>query len=144
MSLPAYDIDRLPRGEHAFPGPLRDQLVAAILDGRKTATSSLVEDYVREGEPLPQVGDLEVVLDSAGRVVCVTRNVAVVVRRLGDVVDEHAHREGEGHVDAAAWRRGHESFWTSPECVAERGDPPLVLADDTEIVCVTFEVLERR
>jgi hypothetical protein len=34
--------DDLPVAEFAFPGPLRDQLVAAILAGEKTTTSGLV------------------------------------------------------------------------------------------------------
>ncbi|MFC4496634.1 hypothetical protein ACFPA8_21115 [Streptomyces ovatisporus] len=32
----------LPRAEFAFPGPLRDRLVAAVLDGTRTATASLL------------------------------------------------------------------------------------------------------
>ncbi|HEX5993959.1 MAG TPA: hypothetical protein VFY84_02325 [Jiangellales bacterium] len=32
----------LPTFEFAFPGPLRDKLVAAVLDGTKTATTGLL------------------------------------------------------------------------------------------------------
>ena len=32
--------DELPIFEFAFPGPLRDQLVAAVLDGSKTTTTA--------------------------------------------------------------------------------------------------------
>ena len=43
------DAGRLSVGEFAFPGPLRDQLVAAILDGAKTTTTALLrEARVRE------------------------------------------------------------------------------------------------
>lgn len=130
-------------GEYAFPGPLRDRLVATILSGEKTATSSLLEEYEREDEALPAVGDLEAVVDSDGRIACVTRVTDVRVVPLGQVTDDHAHREGEGHADAAAWRRGHERFWTSPEFVDAMGEPTFVLDDDTPVVCVGFEVLER-
>ena len=44
----------LPLAEFAFPGPLRDQLVAAILSGAKTTTTGLVADYEHEGESLPR------------------------------------------------------------------------------------------
>ena len=37
--------DDLPIAEFAFPGPLRDQLVAAILAGAKTTTTGLVADW---------------------------------------------------------------------------------------------------
>jgi hypothetical protein len=36
--------DDLPVAEFSFPGPLRDQLVAAILVGAKTTTTGLVAD----------------------------------------------------------------------------------------------------
>jgi hypothetical protein len=57
----------LPVIEFAFPGPLRDQLVAATLAGEKTTTTGLLVDYERENEPLPAPGSRQVVIDSAGR-----------------------------------------------------------------------------
>ena len=137
------DLTGLPIGEYAFSGPLRDRLVGAILSGAKTATSSLAEAWRRAGDPMPRVGDLEVVVDSAARLVCVTRNTAVATCRLAEVTDEHAEREGEGFAHAAAWRAAHEAFWGSPELVAELGDPPVPMDDDTQVVCVTFEVIRQ-
>lgn len=46
-------MTELPREEFANPGPLRDALVAAILNGTKTSTTSLHADYAAEGETLP-------------------------------------------------------------------------------------------
>lgn len=48
----------LPKAEFAFPGPLRDRLVAAILDGSKTATTGLLTEYEHDGERLPCDGHL--------------------------------------------------------------------------------------
>ena len=42
--------------EFAFPGPIRDGLVARVLSGEKTATSSLLVEWEVEEEPLPIVG----------------------------------------------------------------------------------------
>ena len=56
--------DDLPVAEFAFPGPLRDQLVAAILAGANTTTTGLVADYEQENEPLPGPGLRQVVVDS--------------------------------------------------------------------------------
>ena len=61
----------LPVAEFAFPGPLRDALVAAILAGDKTSTTGLHEEYVREGEAIGPVGHRELVIDSQGRGVAV-------------------------------------------------------------------------
>jgi uncharacterized protein YhfF len=56
----------LPVAAFAFPGPLRDQLVAAIVAGGKTTTTGLVADYENEEEPLPHPGLRQAVVDSAG------------------------------------------------------------------------------
>jgi uncharacterized protein YhfF len=65
------DLASMHKVEFAFPGPLRDQLVAAILNGSKTSTTGLVVDYEHEGEPLPEVGSRSVVIDSDDRPVAV-------------------------------------------------------------------------
>lgn len=135
--------DALPVAEFAFPGPLRDRLVGAILAGAKTTTATLREEYVREGAPLPVVGAEEVVVDSDEHPVAVIRTRDVQVVRLADVTDEHARAEGEAYPDAAAWREGHEAFWTSVEFIAALGEPRIVVDDATEVVCETFEVVRR-
>jgi uncharacterized protein YhfF len=50
-------------GEFAFPGELRDRLVAAILAGTKTTTSCLHLELEVDGEELPTVGSRELVID---------------------------------------------------------------------------------
>jgi uncharacterized protein YhfF len=133
---------RLSVGEFAFPGPLRDQLVAAILTGAKTTTSGLVADYDHGGEPLPRPGDREVVIDSAGEPVAVIELVAVRVIRLADVALAHAVGEGEGYASVAEWRAGHEAFWHSDEMRAAIGDPVFTVGDDTLVVAVEFGVVK--
>lgn len=135
------EAGRLSVGEFAFPGPLRDQLVAAILDGTKTTTTGLVEDYEHEGEPLPRPGDREVVIDSAGDPVALIEIVASRVVRVGDVDLEHAIGEGEGYASVAEWRTGHEAFWHSAEMRESLGDPEFTVNDDTLAVATKFRVV---
>ena len=135
------DVDALPLGEYAFPGPMRDRLVAAILAGRKTSTSSLVQEYEREGEPLPMVGGLEAVIDSQGTRVCVTQNVEVSVCALAEVGHAHAVAEGEGFESVDAWRTTHEQFWHSPQFRAAMDDDRFAVTGETLVVCVRFEVV---
>jgi uncharacterized protein YhfF len=136
--------DELAAVEFAFPGPLRDQLVAAILAGEKTTTSSLADEYEADGDPLPRAGVRQAVIDSAGRRVAVIETTAVRVVRLADVDLAHATGEGEGFASVAEWRAGHERFWHSAEVRAERGDPAFTVDDDTLIVAQAFRVLEQR
>jgi uncharacterized protein YhfF len=135
------EAGRLSVGEFAFPGPLRDQLVAAILDGTKTTTTGLVEDYEREGEPLLRPGDREVVIDSAGDPVTLIEIVSSRVVRVGDVDLAHAIGEGEGYGCVADWRAGHEAFWHSAENREELGDPSFTVNDDTLAVATEFRVV---
>jgi uncharacterized protein YhfF len=131
----------LPVAEFAFPGPLRDQLVAAIVAGTKTTTSGLVADYENESEPLPRPGMRQAVVDSAGRPVAVIETTAVRVVRLGDVDLAHALGEGEGYASVAEWRAGHERFWHSAEMRAALGDPDFTVDDDTLVVAQAFRLV---
>jgi uncharacterized protein YhfF len=140
-TLRRMEPGRLSVGEFAFPGPLRDRLVAAILAGAKTTTSGLVVDYEHEGEALPRPGDREVVLDSAGEPVTVLEIVSVRVIRLVDVDLEHALAEGEGDRSVAEWRTGHEAFWHSEEMRAAMDDPAFTVDDDTLVVAIQFRMV---
>ena len=130
----------LPVAEFAFPGPLRDQLVAAIMTGGKTTTTGLVADYENENEPLPRPGLRQAVVDSAGNPVAVIETTAVRVLRLGDVELAHALGEGEGYTSVPEWRAGHERFWHSAEMRRALGDPEFTVDDDTLVVAQTFRL----
>jgi len=136
--------DDLPLAEFAFPGPLRDQLVAAILAGDKTTTSGLVADYEHEDEPLPRPGLRQTVVDSAGDPVAVIETTAVRVVRLADVDLAHALGEGEGYRSVAEWRAGHEQFWHSDDMRDAMGDPGFTVDDDTLVVAQEFRLVEIR
>lgn len=137
------DVDALPRTYFAFPGTLRDQLVAAILSGAKTSTSSLLVEYEHENEPLPQPGERSVVVDSDDRPVAVIEITEVRVVRVGDVDLQHAIDEGEDYTTVAGWRRAHEDFWHSPEALADLGDPDFRVDDDTPMVAERFRLVHK-
>ena len=129
----------LPIVEFAYPGPLRDALVAAVLSGEKTSTASLLAQYV--DEELPRVGERGAVVDSAGVVVGVIETAAVDIVALKDVSLRHALDEGEGYIDVAQWRAGHERFWQSAEVREELGDPHFTVNDDTQVVLERFTLV---
>ena len=135
------NLDDLPVAEFAFPGPLRDRLLAAILSGAKTSTSSLVLGYACQNEPLPAVGQLSAVVDSQNRRVAAIEVTDVRVVRLADVDLQHVLDEGEGDTSVAQWRAGHERFWHGTEARAELGDPEFMVNDDTLIVAERFRLV---
>ncbi|SCG10152.1 ASCH domain-containing protein, partial [Streptomyces sp. Ncost-T6T-2b] len=100
----------------AFPGPLRDRLVAAVLSGEKVSTTGLVCEYELEQEELPPVGERSALIDSDGREVAVVEVTEVRVLPLGAVDLQHALDEGEGYASVAEWRAGRRAV------LAQRGD----------------------
>jgi uncharacterized protein YhfF len=110
---------------------LADALLALVLSGAKTATCGALREGAYEGgEPMPEVGRRDVVLDGAGRPAAIIETTEVAVRRFDDVPEEFALAEGEGDFDD--WRRGHESYF------ARTGgfDPRM------EVVCERFRLVE--
>ncbi|MFD5468318.1 ASCH domain-containing protein [Kitasatospora sp. NPDC127059] len=134
-----HDND-LPTLELAFPGPERDQGVAAILDGHKTALTGLPEIYEHAREPLPTPGQRFAVLDSAGRTAVTIELTEVRVVAMREIDDAFAHAEGRGYTDATQWRTAHQEFFRSPGVSAFLGHTPTI-DDDTPIVAQRFRTL---
>lgn len=128
----------LPTMEFAFPGPLRDKLVAAVLSGAKTTTTGLF----LPDEPPEEVGRSYAVVDSDDRRVAVIEVTDVRVLRLAEVDLRHAVDEGEDDVSVAQWRANHEKFWHGPEVRAELG-PDFHVDDDTLVVATRFRLADR-
>ena len=125
--------------EFAFPGELRDRLVAAVLRGEKTATSSLRAEYEEDGRDLPRVGERGRVLDSDGQPVGVIETTEVRVLLAREIDLQFARDEGEGFETVADWWDAHDRFWRS---YAE--DPAWRLAEDTVVVAERFRLVEDR
>ena len=133
------------KAEFGFPGTaLREQLVAAVLSGEKTATAGLLVDYERDGDPLPEVGERYAVVDNAGRDVAVIEITEVRVQRIGDTDEQFARDEGEGFESVAQWRDAHDRFWRSyaDEIRTYLGDPDWDVGDDTLFVAERFRLVE--
>jgi uncharacterized protein YhfF len=128
--------------EFGFPGPLRDRLVAAVLSGAKTATSSLLAQWEQDGEQPPSAGELQTVVDSAGVAVAIIEILGSEVVALGAVDDRVARAEGESYQTAAGWRSEHERFWREEVFPRWEGEVP-VLDDSTPVVVEWFRLHEQ-
>jgi uncharacterized protein YhfF len=132
----------LPVAEFADPGPLRDALVASILDGSKTSTSSLLAEYGIDDAPLPVAGQRFAVVNSDGIRIAVIETTGVRIEALGRVDLDHALAEGEGFRSVADWRKAHEEFWNRPEVRGYLDDDAFALDDETPIVLERFRLVE--
>lgn len=127
---------------HDGDGGLGDKLLAAVLRGEKTATSSLAVEYLN-GDQLPRVGERLALTDHAGAIHGVVETTWVTIAPLEGVGDDVAHAEGEGYDDAAAWRSGHEAFWREvADMVREdAGDPSWELRAAEPVVVEWFQLI---
>ena len=117
-------------------GSAPDELAALTLAGVKTATASAYDLYALDGEPVPQVGEYSVLLDSRGEALCVLRDTKVYVASFREVSEEQAYREGEGDRSLTYWRQVHRDFFTDE--LAECG---LQFSEEMPVLCEEFEVV---
>jgi uncharacterized protein YhfF len=127
--------------ELGAPGPMRDDLIASVMRGDKTATSSLLAQYEDEHDPLPEPRSRLALVDSDGEPVGVVEIVSVDVIRLGDADLQLALDEGEGFRSVAEWRVAHEHFWTDKTRPLLNDPLALTIDDDTKVVVERFHLV---
>jgi len=115
---------------------LSRSLIALIRGGGKRAGASLLWGHEHEGDPVPAVGDVGIVLDDSDEPALVTRVTSVEVCPFDQVTPEFASLEGEGDLSLSWWRHAHWLFF-SRECAAIGRVPD----ESMPVVCAAFEVL---
>lgn len=100
--------------ESSFAGNrlLTDELISLFLQGRKYAGSSLVEDFIKNGDTLPKEGRYWIVLDKNENPKCILKTSRVEINKFKDITEEIALAEGEGDGSIAHWKRAHEEFFS--------------------------------
>ncbi|WP_454118225.1 ASCH domain-containing protein [Microbacterium lacticum] len=112
-----------------------DELLGLVLSGVKTGTASSLWDYEHAGDPIPEVGELSIILDGRGAPRAVFETTAVRVVPFGDVDADHAWSEGEGDRSLTAWREIHERYWRA------HSESPRGFAPDMPVVCERFRLI---
>jgi uncharacterized protein YhfF len=115
---------------------LSAELLALIRSGRKRAGTSLLWAVQAEGEALPEVGQIEIVVDHQNRPALVTRITRVDIVAYNDVRAEYAAIEGEGDGSLAYWHDAHWAYF-SRECQRLGREP----SETMPVVCSVFELL---
>jgi uncharacterized protein YhfF len=127
-----------PHVEAGFAGSpsITDDLLQLYLAGKKTAGSSIAEDFMAMGDPLPKVGDYWIYLDSKGELRCILRTEKVVFHKFKDMPVEVAIAEGEGDLSLEYWRRVHSEFY-----FPHLSDWGISQMDDATVVTEYFEIV---
>lgn len=131
MSVPPEHRDAV-RFSFGDSPELADELLDLVLAGKKTATCGTLSQFGEGGEPMPQVGRRDVVLDGQGRPAAVIETTEVTVKRFDEVDEAFARDEGEGDGTLVYWRDAHETYF------ARNGG----FAHDMQLVCERFRVVD--
>jgi len=98
------ELDQFPFGDSP---DLADELLALILEGRKTATCW----SAHEGRKGSEVGKQWVVLNGSGAPRAVLKTTELVQQGFNEVDASFAFDEGEGDRSLAYWRAAHQHYF---------------------------------
>lgn len=112
---------------------MADSLLQLVLEGKKSATSSLLSVYQSGVEKMPQIGTYQIILDSENTPRCVIYLTETLVKKFCDVTEKHAYEEGEGDRSLKHWRDVHLKYFSSYEGFTE----------NSEILCERFKLVHR-
>ena len=90
---------------------MADRLGSLVYQGVKTATTSAFWAY-GPNEPLPQAGELSIVLDGSHQPLCIIETIEVRTLPFAEVDAAFASDEGEGDRTLDYWRGAHERFFS--------------------------------
>ncbi len=132
---------QLPKGAVRIGGfgdseALSESLIDLILAGSKRATCSLLWSYEFDGDAVPTLKDIEIVLDWHGRPALVRQVTGVEIVPFDCITDDFAASEGEGDCSLSYWQKEHWRYFTG-EC-SRIGRP---VQESMPLVCERFEVL---
>ncbi len=120
-----------PQAWHFGDSPeLADELLALVMEGSKTATCDALWRFEAENEPIPQPGDLSIILAGDGTPKCAIETVEIRIMPMNQVDAQFAYDEGEDDRTWESWYAAHERYFsrTLPS-IGREFDPtmPLVL-----------------
>ena len=113
---------------------LANELAELVLAGIKRAHATLLRDFQKDLDPLPQIGDHLVVLDGTGQPRAIVRCTHVEKRRFNEIDDTFAFDAGEGDLSLRWWLTAHRQDF------AERAEREGFEVDErVELVLESFE-----
>ena len=113
-----------------------DYLIALVLEGKKTATCGLIEDYQRDDYPIPKVGDQKIFINGNREPVCIAEVTEVESKQFSEIDDSFAYDEGEGDRSYEFWYKEHvECFSNSMTAMGKE------FHEQLPTVCERFKIL---
>ena len=105
-----------------------DRLVNLVLDGKKTAITSLYEL-----DNISKVGDISILTDSKDSNICFIKTISVVITEFKNITWDLAKLEGE-NKSLNEWKENHMNFF-------KKIDPSF--NENTKVIFEVFEVIKK-
>lgn len=104
-----------------------NELVELVLQGKKTATTSLKSGNI------PKIGEKSILLFDNEKKACILEKKNIIITKFKNVTPEMAYLEGEGDRTLEYYKKVHTEYFKTinPD-----------FNDETEIVFEIFEVVE--
>ncbi len=113
-----------------------DKLAKWVIDGKKTATSSLYENYLNDKEEIPKKGNCSIILNSSNKPVCIIEINKVEVLKFMSVTESMARMEIKEQNALELWRKSHFNFFSTE--AQEIGE---IFSKESLIVFESFSVI---
>ncbi len=113
-----------------------NECVILVLNNIKTATSPSLWWYQSYDEPLPKIGDINIVTNWEGEAQCIieTNNVSIIP--FNEITASYAEQGGEGDKSLKYWKRVHWEYYHR-----ELAGTSFTPCENMPIVCETFKVV---
>jgi uncharacterized protein YhfF len=116
------------------------KLIAELaFNGVKTATGSVLWTFEVEGNPIPKLGDYNIVTNGVDEPVCVIQDTEITIVPFDEVDAAFAWDGGEEDRTLESWRKIYWEFIVS-ECQRINREPSL----KTPLVCERFRVVYKK
>ena|SRR5690349_13111461 len=115
---------------------MADELGDLIVRDIKTATCSALWESEAENTPIPEAGQITVVLNGSGEPICIIETTEVAVRKYNEVDSDFAQAEGEGDFSLDYWREAHKKYFS--RTLSKIGKD---FSEDMQLVCERFKVI---
>lgn len=112
---------------------MANELGRLVLQGKKTATCSLLRAYRGEENEIPRVGVYSVLCDGNEKPIGIVYLTNTWICKYSEVTQEHAFEEGEGDRTLGHWRKVHQEFFSSYEG----------FHNEDELICERFRLVHQ-
>lgn len=110
---------------------MANELVNPVLEGKKTATCSLLRAYQGFENEIPRVGVYSLICDGNEKPKCIVFYTDTFICQFNDITEKHAYEEGEGDRTLDYWKKVHFEFFSGYGNFEE----------DENLLCERFKVV---